>query len=155
MRKVINSCEEINKDLGLFLLRILIGILMAFYGIHKLNNFSELASSDFWQSYVNLFGLTGKIPLLLTILAELFCSCFLILGLFTRLALLPLIFCMGFIVTMIAKFKIIAHGDNGFEFNQAFIYLVIYIVLYVTGPGKYSIDNFFIKKMQEKRNKEL
>jgi putative oxidoreductase len=149
MKKIINSLEEINKDLGLFILRILIGVLMAFYGIHKLNNFGELASSNFWQSYVSLFGLTGKIPLLLTIFAELFCSCFLILGLFTRLALLPLIFCMGFIVTMIAKFKIMTHGDNGFEFNQAFIYLVIYIVLFFTGPGKYSVDNFFAKNVKK------
>jgi putative oxidoreductase len=146
MKKKINLSGELNKDLGLLLLRILIGILMAFYGIHKLNHFTEFASSDFWQSDVSLFGLTGKIPLALTIFAELFCSCFLIFGIFTRFALLPLIFCMGFIVVTIAKFKIITDGDNGFEFNQAFIYLVIYIVLFFTGPGKYSIDNFLLKK---------
>ena len=145
MKTIFKFSTGINKDLGLLLLRILIGLLMAFYGFHKLENFSELASSNFWKSTVNLIGLTGQIPLVLTIFAELFCSILLIFGFFTRLAVLPLIFCMGFIVAMIAKFKIITPGDNGFEFNQAFVYLVIYIVLFFTGPGKYSLDNFFIK----------
>lgn len=154
MKKIVDFSREINRDLGLLLLRILIGILMAFYGIHKLNHFTELSTSNFWQSYVNLFGLTGKIPLGLTIFAELFCSCFLIFGIFTRLALLPLIFCMGFIVTVIAKFKIIIHGDNGFEFNQAFIYLAIYVVLFYTGPGKYSIDGFLVKNNLKKNENE-
>jgi putative oxidoreductase len=64
----------------------------------------------------------------------------LILGLFTRLSLIPLLICMGYIIVAIAQFSVIYKGDNGFEVNTAFMYFIIYLALLLTGPGKYSID---------------
>lgn len=119
---------------------------MAFYGLHKLQGFEKMAASDFWMKHVNLFGLTGKAPLALTIFAELFCSIFLILGLFTRLSLIPLLFCMGFIVVVLGKFEIVSNGDKGMELNSAFTYFIIYLALFFTGAGKYSIDHFLLAK---------
>ena len=146
MKKTFLRSSAINTDFGLLLIRLAIGFLMAFYGLHKLQHFNEMASSDFWMKDVNLFGLTGKVPLALTIFAELFCSVFLILGLFTRLSLIPLLFCMGFIVVVISKFKIVSTGDNGMELNSAFTYFVIYLALFLMGPGKYSVDHFILNK---------
>jgi putative oxidoreductase len=130
----------LNKDLGILIIRLMIGILMAFYGYEKLSHFSQMAASDFWSKNVNFLGMSGKIPLALTIFAEFFCSLFLILGLFTRLNLFVLLFCMAYIFLVIFPFSILDKGDNGYQFNDAFVYFIIYLGLFFTGPGQYSLD---------------
>lgn len=129
-----------NLSLGLLCIRIIIGLLMAFYGYQKLINFETMAASDFWAKEVSFLGITGKLPLALTVFAEFFCSLFLIIGLFTRLSLVPLLICMGYIIACVAKFQVIYSGDNGMEMNTAFVYFVIYLGLLLTGPGNYSLD---------------
>lgn len=138
--------NALNKDFGLLLIRIIIGLLMAFYGYAKLSHFNEMAASDFWMKNVSFLGMNGKFPLALTIFAELFCSIFLILGLLTRLSLMVLLFCMGYIFLIIFPFSILDSGDNGMEFNTSFIYFIIYLGLFFTGPGKYSIDEKLFTK---------
>lgn len=146
MKKLaLNSNQPINLDLGLLLIRIIIGLLMAFYGYEKLIHFETMAASDFWAKNVNFLGFTGKVPLALTIFAELFCSILLIIGLLSRLALIPLLICMGFIIVAIMQFSVLNSGDNGYEFNTAFVYFIIYLALFFTGSGKYSLDNKFLK----------
>ena len=134
------SFQPINLSLGILLIRIIIGIVMAFYGYEKLLNFETMAASDFWAKEVSFLGMTGKFPLALTIFAEFFCSLLLILGLFTRLALVPLLICMGYIIISVAKFSVIYSGDNGMEVNTAFMYFIIYVAIYLIGPGNYSLD---------------
>jgi putative oxidoreductase len=147
MKDFFSYSKEFNKDLGILLLRAAVGVLMAFYGWHKFVHFSEEVSSDFWQTKVNLFGMTGEIPLALTIFAELICSIFLILGFLTRYSLFPLLFCMAFIVIRIDHWAIVEAGRNGPELNSAFFYLVIYVTLFITGPGRYSVDGFLKRRM--------
>ena len=139
-KNLVFSFQPINLSMGILLIRITIGVLMAFYGYQKLIHFEEMATSDFWAKEVSLLGMTGKTPLALTIFAEFFCSLFLIIGLFTRLSLIPLLICMGYIIACVAKFNIIYSGDNGIEMNTAFVYFIIYLALFLTGPGNYSLD---------------
>jgi putative oxidoreductase len=147
MNKILgNSIHPVQLSLGLLLLRVTIGILMAFYGYEKLLHFQEMADSDFWAKNVHFLGFTGKVPLALTVFAEFFCSLFLILGLFTRITLIPLLICMGYIITVIGNFSVINNGNNGLEMNSAFLYFMIYLTLFFTGPGKYSLDYRITKK---------
>jgi len=146
MKLKLLSANSINLDFGILLIRLIIGLLMAFYGYEKLIHFQEMAVSDFWAKNVSFLGLKGSFPLALTIFAEFFCSLLLILGLFTRLSLLPLLFCMAYIFIVIFPFSIINKGDNGMEMNTAFLYFIIYAGLFYTGPGKYSLDALFLKK---------
>ena len=147
MKKLLSTTiEPIHLSLGLLLIRIIIGVVMAFYGYEKLMHFSEMAASDFWAKEISFLGFTGKIPLALTVFAEFFCSLLLLIGLFTRLALIPLLICMGYIIIVVAQFSIIDSGDNGIQVNTAFVYFMIYLALFLTGPGKYSIDAQLSKK---------
>lgn len=139
-KNLVSAHQPFNLSLGILLIRIIIGVLMAFYGYQKLLHFETMASSDFWVKEVSFLGMTGKTPLALTIFAEFFCSLFLILGLFTRLSLIPLLICMGYIIACVAKFSVIYSGDNGTEVNTAFVYFIIYLALFLTGPGNYSLD---------------
>ena len=138
--KQLFSSKSINKDFGLLLIRLIIGLLMAFYGYEKLIHFNEMAASDFWMKNVSFLGLSSKIALGLTVFAELVCSILLILGLFTRISLFFLAFCMAWIFLVVFPMSILDKGDNGYQFNDAFVYFMIYLGLFFTGVGKYSLD---------------
>lgn len=146
MKLNLRTSSAIQLDFGILIIRIIIGILMAFYGYEKLVHFQEMAASDFWANNVSFLGQKGAFPLALTVFAEFFCSLLLITGLFTRLSLLPLLFCMAYIFLVIFPFSIISSGDNGMEINTTFFYFIIYLGLFFTGPGKYSLDYMLLKK---------
>ncbi|MDR0419211.1 MAG: DoxX family protein [Prevotellaceae bacterium] len=68
--------------------------------------------------------------LILVILAEFFCAVSFAVGFLTRLAVIPLIINM-----LIAFFS-----HSGFN-EVAFVYLMVFIVFFITGSGKYSVDS--------------
>ena len=123
------STQPISTDLGLLLLRIVLAVLMMTHGWSKFLHYTEKASS--WPDPL---GVSSPVSLLLTIFAELICSCFLLLGLFTRPALIPLIFTMVVVVFVI-------HGKDDLTTREhALSFLVPYLALYLTGPGRFSVD---------------
>ena len=76
-------------NLGLLLLRLAFGGFMAFgHGLGKLTHFGE--KSEVFE----LFGLGSSVTLALAAFAEFFCSIALMLGLATRLVLIPLMVTM-------------------------------------------------------------
>lgn len=118
-------------DLGLFLIRVCAGCFLLTHGISKLTNFSEVVTN-----FADPFGLGSWISLALTIFAEVFCSAFLVLGALTRVALVPLIILMFVIVFDI-------HGAAPFGRKELpLFYLITFISLFFTGPGRFSIDGF-------------
>jgi putative oxidoreductase len=121
---------------ALFLLRAGFGLLMIpNHGWPKLIGFNEKKSQ-----FMDFIGLGAPISLALVIFAELGCSVLLILGLFTRLALIPLI-----ITTLV-----IMHTHNWAFFSKHELvsaFMLAYIVLLLLGPGKYSLDNYLFKKL--------
>ena len=140
MKKLLFAGNAINLDFGILIIRLIIGFLMAFYGYEKLIHFNEMAASDFWMKQVSFLGMPSKIALGLTVFAELICSFLLILGLFTRISLFFLLFCMAWIFLVVFPFSILDKGDNGYKFNDAFVYFMIYLGLFFTGAGRYSLD---------------
>ncbi len=119
---------------AMLVLRLSVGILMMLHGYGKLVGFGKMQ-----HEFMNFMGLGSTISLALVVFAEFFCSLFLILGLFTRLAAIPLI-----IATLVMVFK--AHkGDIAGEAEHAFLYLTTYVVLFLLGPGRISVDNMIGK----------
>ena len=82
---------------------------------------------------------------MVAIFCEFCCSLFLIAGLLQRLILIPMMISMG-----IAFFDVHDALLPGGEL--ALIYLVIFIILYFTGPGRYSIDYLLDIKFRKYRN---
>jgi putative oxidoreductase len=121
-------------DTALLLFRIATA-LMAVHGWSKFANFYE--GIDDWPDPLHVGVVTSKA---LTVFAELFCALLVAVGLFTRAALIPLIFCMIVIVFII-------HAGDPFEdIEHGLLYLLAYIALFLTGPGKYSIDALMQRK---------
>ena len=127
------STQPWSMDLGLLFLRLALA-LMALHGWSKLMDFEE-GSAD-WP---DPFHVGMKASYALTVFAEFFCSLFLILGLGTRLALVPLIICMLVIVFDVHAGEPLEDREHGL------LYLLGYLALFFTGPGGISIDRFWSK----------
>lgn len=120
---------------ALLLLRLAVGAFMLTHGYGKLQ---QMLDGNF--QFADPIGLGAGISLGLAVFAEFFCSLLLILGIGTRLAAIPLIITMA-----VAAF--IAHGADPFGRKEmALLYLVIYVVLFLTGSGKFSVDRLLSGK---------
>ncbi len=117
-------------DVGLLLLRIIVGCFMLTHGLGKL---SILTSGDPVQ-FADPFGMGQATSLALTVFAEVVCSFLIILGLATRLAAIPLA------ITMAVAFFYIHMEDEFGAKELAGLYLALYVFLIIAGSGRYSID---------------
>jgi putative oxidoreductase len=103
--------------------------MVALHGWPKLANFGERMGR-----FSDPLGIGSAASLAGAVTAEFFCSLLLMAGLFTRAALIPLIF--TFVVICF-----VVHGDDpAKEKENALLFLVSYVVLFLTGAGKYSVD---------------
>lgn len=120
-----------GTGVSLFLLamRIFFGLLLMNHGIQKWSNFQEMS-----LSFPDPLGVGGSMSLGLAIFAELICSMAFVIGVLYRLALIPMIF------TMAVAFFVI-HVNDAFVVKElAFVYLGVFVLMYVAGPGKFSVD---------------
>lgn len=126
---LINS-EPISEDLGHLMLRLGAGGTMFWqHGWPKL-----MAFGDKVDSFADPFGLGSAFSLVLLLIAEVLCSALVVLGLWTRAAVIPLIIAMAVVVFMVK-------GDAAFaEKELAAVYLVAFITLLFTGSGRFAVD---------------
>lgn len=130
MRKLLSTKYSAGAfNAAMLFLRFGVGVLMINHGYSKLVHFGEMQSK-----FMNFFGLGQTVSLTLAVFAEFFCSLFLILGLFTRLAVIPLIITM-----CVALFKV-QHAEIFGDGEVASLYLCAYIAILLVGPGKISVD---------------
>jgi putative oxidoreductase len=131
-----------KTSLLLLVVRIIFGVLLMNHGIQKWSNFQELSAV-----FPDPLGLGSPISLGLAIFGELVCSMAFIIGFLYRLAMIPMIF------TMIVAFFIV-HANDAFAVKElAFIYLIVFIIMYIAGPGKFSIDHIIGNEMVRRKLK--
>lgn len=117
-------------NFSVLLLRVGFGILMiATHGLSKLMEFSTLQNT-----FYNFMGIGSRFSLVLAIFAELFCSMFLVLGLFTRLSVIPLI------ITMLVAIFGFNAGQPFIKSEVAILYLTVFVTILFVGPGRISVD---------------
>ena len=135
MRKLLSTKYSAGAfSAAMLILRLGLGILMMAHGYNKLIHFGEMQ-----HKFMNFMGMGSTMSLALVAFAEFFCSLFLVIGLFTRLAAIPLI-----IATCVMIFK--AHNADIFgEGEHAALYLTGYLVLLFVGPGRVSVDSMIGK----------
>jgi putative oxidoreductase len=128
--------HPVLNDIGLLLLRLVIGIMMLFnHGLPKLTKLMEAGDI----SFPDPLGVGILMSLVLAIFSEVICSFFIILGLGTRIFSIPLLITMGVAVFMI-------HANDALKQKElGIIYLIAYLVLLIFGSGKFSIDKLIAK----------
>ena len=135
-------CREKGISVLILLLRIFFGVLFMMHGLDKLTNFNELSTT-----YPSVFGFGSYMTLMVSIFAEFCCSVFLILGLMVRITVIPMIAAMA-----VAFFDV--HDAMMPEGELALIYLILFIILYATGPGRFSLDYMIDNKVKSERDRQ-
>ncbi len=128
-------------DLGLLILRLAsAGAMLWLHGRGKLMDLRDFdkAAQKFHavMGTANVSLNAAKVSLGMAVFAEVLCAGLLILGLFGRFAALALAVTMGVAFVMVHKMALTGAGNG----EMAFLYLVPFVTLFFTGPGKFSVD---------------
>lgn len=132
MKRIYNTDLPGNfGHFALLFLRVVAACLLMTHGIPKLQ---RLLSGEEIQ-FADPYGLGQMTSFVLIMFAEVVCSILVILGAFTRLAVIPIMIGMATAV-------IFAHANDPFGVKEKpLLFLVIFTFLLMIGPGKYSVDN--------------
>ena len=122
-------------DFGLLFLRMSVGLFIVFgHGWDKLMNFGTMSTQ-----FPDPIGMGSTVSLALVVFAEVFCGLAFALGLVTRFSALPLII---FMLVGAAVF----HADDPWQKKEfALLYLIPFVTVFLSGPGKYSLDRILFK----------
>jgi putative oxidoreductase len=135
MRKLFSTRYNAGAfNTALLVLRVGFGVLLAHHGYQKFSNFHQ--TEGFMMDFMGIgkAATTG-----LVIFAELFCAILVILGLFTRLACIPII-----ILFCVIIFKVTGADYFG-KSELPTAYIIPFIALLFTGAGKISVDHMISK----------
>lgn len=122
--------------ISILLLRIGCASMMLTHGIPKLMHLISGEEIKFGDP----IGLGTNLSFILATFAEAICSLFILVGLVTRLSSIPLIINMSVIT-----FVVWAH-DPFSRKELSLFYLISFILLFLTGGGKYSFDGLIERK---------
>ncbi len=129
-----------GKDIGLFLLRVLTGLYMAFaHGMGKMTGGPEEWAKT-GGAMAAVFGISFAPAFwgFLAAFSEFVCSLLVALGLFTRAAS-----ALVLITMVVAGFFHVSRGDGLVGHGSAelaFGYAITFLALTIMGGGKYSVD---------------
>lgn len=122
-------------------IRILFGLLFLSHGYTKLMLHASMA-----DLFADPIGLGSIISFWMVVFAEVVCSFALIFGILQRVVLIPMI------ITMAVAFFVV-HGGDAFAARElSFVYLIVFIILYITGPGEFSFDSIIGKYLIDKED---
>ena len=124
---------------ALLLVRVVVGVTMILHGYNHWRGGGKIAGTAGWFSGLGLRY--GALQAWMSVVTEIGAGALLILGLLTPLACAAIISVMGVA-------GLLAHRKNGFfVFKDGFEYVlvlaVVCLLLGVTGPGWFSLDNAF------------
>jgi putative oxidoreductase len=130
MKKFFSTqCSDGAFNLGVFVLRLFGLLLLLDHGLGKIVHFSNLE-----YSFYDFLNIGHRWSLILCIFAEVVCAGLLTLGLFTRFAALILVVNFSVASFMALKGQPLEHRES------ALVFLIAFVALLLTGPGKYSVD---------------
>lgn len=118
-------------------LRLFIGLMIAQFGVRQLIG-EPLPESSFAIPY-----LATGLHLWLVIIIEIICPFFIMVGLFTRIMIIP-----PFILMLVSSHAIfIQYGYSGIDNIQLlcipFLFMGVFLFMLLGGPGKISFDYFY------------
>ena len=123
------------------IIRILFGFLFLSHGYTKLMQHASMA-----DLFADPFGLGSTLSFWMVVFAEVVCSFALIFGILQRVVLIPMT------ITMAVAFFVV-HGGDAFAARElSFIYFIVFIILFITGPGEFSFDSIIGKHFIDKED---
>ncbi len=138
IKTIFNSgSNQTQLSVALLIIRLAIGSFMLTHGVGKL----MMLLAEGPVQFADPIGIGMTLSLVMAVFAEFVCSILIILGFGTRLAAIPLLFTMFVAVTVV-------HAADPFAVKElAALYGVVYLILSITGAGKYSLDYYIGRKL--------
>ena len=121
------------NNIALLILRVVFAGSML-YG-HGLGKFNKLIQGDL--SFANPIGIGEAPTLILAVISEFIAPIFILIGYKTKF------FSFFPAATMFVAAFIVHMGDPFGRVEKALLFLAVFVILMLTGPGKYSIDRKF------------
>ena len=129
MLKKFFSSRGLWQDSGLGLIRILVGLMITYHGLEVFDSakMEEYGKWDYKLPEPLFMAYLGKG-------IEFLAGVFFTIGLFTRLACIPLFFTMAYIPFVLSEAKVFTTDQH------PFLFAIIFLIYFFTGPGKLSLD---------------
>ena len=121
--------KKFSFNIGLLILRVAFSIGLMTHGYGK---FLRVINGNF--KFSDPLGIGTSLSLILASFGEFIAPIFIIVGWKTRL------FSIFPAFTMLVAFTIAHDGDPFSRKEKSLMYLMAFIAIYFTGPGKYSVD---------------
>jgi putative oxidoreductase len=122
----------ITLDIGLLVLRVAGGLMMAGHGYGKVQ---KLLAGDY--GFPDPLGIGPAASLVLAALAEFVCALLVVVGLKTRWNAIPIV------VTMLVAGLIVHAEDPWGDKEPALLFAAAFLALVFTGGGRFAIDALF------------
>ncbi|MGY0392167.1 DoxX family protein [Bizionia sp. KMM 8389] len=116
-------------DIALAVLRIGISGMMLVHGIPKIERLFNTPIE-----FGDPLGLGATTSLILALIGEVIAPLCIIIGFKTKLASIPAI------ITMIVAAFVVHLQDDFYTKEKALLYLLGFLVIFLSGPGKYALD---------------
>lgn len=133
--KQILKPQPFDADFSIFFLRLILGGLFTWHGLDALMHYKLYLSMS--QSTI---GLPASVEFNLVVFAQFICGILILLGLLTRLAVIPVF------ITMAVAFLVAHKGQPFFQKELPFVYGLLCIAVFIFGGGRYSADNMLQKR---------
>lgn len=122
-----------SRNYASLILRLTAALLLM-HGWPKMMHFSERA-----EQFGDPIGIGPTGSLALAVFAEVVCTIFVVIGLYTRAASIPVV------ITMIVAVLFAHEGDPIADREPALMYLAIFAAIFFLGGGRFSADNYLRK----------
>ena len=137
------------SNLSRLFLRLFTGVMFLQLGLRQMLHLEEFSTQA--------LGLANDTTIVVIVAVELLCAVCIILGLFTRLALLPSIAIMIYAETVMTNATSVSAAGQMFNFEPGYpiMFLGVFAYILLDGPGKISLDYLIaIHTINEKDDEE-
>ena len=135
--KLLFSTNPYLINMSLLMFRVIISIALMTHGYGKL---LRLIDGNIWGRTHFIFN--EEISMALVVFGEFFAPLFVVIGLGTRIFAIPIIYTFCVIVFDV-------HWEDSFgKMEKGLMFLVSYVLIFLVGPGKISVDNLINKKLK-------
>jgi putative oxidoreductase len=134
MKKIL-QLQPLDSSLAALTLRLIFGCLFIYHGYDKIEHYHL-----YLGMFTDIIGIGKTLSFQLLIAAEFGCGILVAIGLFTRLAVIPIAFSM-----CIAYF--VALSKSSFNDKElVLVFMLLSIPIFILGSGRYSADRMFRNK---------